>query len=300
MGFPITRHLSDVREKQKIFLILLETDMVIPVFLGKDRETRFLFAIQSEICYTYRHRDMVFRSCSGGMTGEVYNMAAQKDNNTYERILAAGAKLFAQKGFAGTTTREIVNEAGASLSSLQQYFGSKEKIYTDAVDKAMKSYAARMDQDIREAKRLEEMGMLRGDTAWDTLSGIIIKHCDWVFDPQERDAIFLMNRQMLDPEPLMDVPPEAMQISDVIARLADACVGAQDSLWARLLSHEIVIMLFGVANYPGVLSHILGKDIRQDATREEVKLLLRDYLLTSVRAYLDVRRGDSRGLTEKG
>ena len=52
MGYPITRHLSDVREKQKIFLILLETDMVIPVFLGKERETRFLFAIQSEICYT--------------------------------------------------------------------------------------------------------------------------------------------------------------------------------------------------------------------------------------------------------
>ncbi len=41
-------------------------------------------------------------------------------------LIAAGLKLFGQKGFAATSTREIAAEAGANLASIAYHFGSKD------------------------------------------------------------------------------------------------------------------------------------------------------------------------------
>lgn len=41
-------------------------------------------------------------------------------------LIAAGLKLFGQKGFAATSTREIAAEAGANIASIAYHFGSKD------------------------------------------------------------------------------------------------------------------------------------------------------------------------------
>lgn len=46
-----------------------------------------------------------------------------------ENILFAAEKLFAEKGFNGTSTREIAKEAQANVSMISYYFGSKEKLF---------------------------------------------------------------------------------------------------------------------------------------------------------------------------
>jgi len=46
-----------------------------------------------------------------------------------ERIKAAAKKIFTQKGFAATRTRDIAEEAGINLALLNYYFRSKEKLY---------------------------------------------------------------------------------------------------------------------------------------------------------------------------
>jgi AcrR family transcriptional regulator len=51
------------------------------------------------------------------------------DNSTEEKIKAAARKLFTQKGFAATKTRDISNEAGINLALLNYYFRSKEKLF---------------------------------------------------------------------------------------------------------------------------------------------------------------------------
>ena len=61
-------------------------------------------------------------------------MAKQKpkqelDQSTEERIKAAAYKLFTQKGYAGTRTRDIAEEAGINLALLNYYFRSKEKLF---------------------------------------------------------------------------------------------------------------------------------------------------------------------------
>ena len=54
---------------------------------------------------------------------------AIKDLTTEEKIKAAAKKLFTQKGFAATKTRDIAEEAGINLALLNYYFRSKEKLF---------------------------------------------------------------------------------------------------------------------------------------------------------------------------
>ncbi|RIV43381.1 TetR/AcrR family transcriptional regulator [Flagellimonas pelagia] len=49
--------------------------------------------------------------------------------DTEEKIKAAAAKLFTQRGYAATKTRDIAEEAGINLSLLNYYFRSKEKLF---------------------------------------------------------------------------------------------------------------------------------------------------------------------------
>ena len=49
-----------------------------------------------------------------------------KPEGTAADLIAAGLKLFGQKGFAATSTREIAAEAGANIASIAYHFGSKD------------------------------------------------------------------------------------------------------------------------------------------------------------------------------
>ncbi|QIY89320.1 TetR/AcrR family transcriptional regulator [Chryseobacterium gallinarum] len=54
-----------------------------------------------------------------------------------ENILFAAEKLFAEKGFDGTSTREISRSANVNISMISYYFGSKEKLYEKLVEYRM-------------------------------------------------------------------------------------------------------------------------------------------------------------------
>jgi TetR/AcrR family transcriptional regulator, regulator of cefoperazone and chloramphenicol sensitivity len=46
-----------------------------------------------------------------------------------ERLMRAGLRLFAHQGFARTSTREIAEAAGVNLAAISYYFGDKEGLY---------------------------------------------------------------------------------------------------------------------------------------------------------------------------
>ena len=52
---------------------------------------------------------------------------------TRERLLAAGEALFAERGFVGTSVRELAARAGCNLSLIHYYFGSKDGLLTELV-----------------------------------------------------------------------------------------------------------------------------------------------------------------------
>jgi AcrR family transcriptional regulator len=48
---------------------------------------------------------------------------------TRRRLLDAAAEVFADKGFANATVREICRKAGANIAAVNYHFGDKEKLY---------------------------------------------------------------------------------------------------------------------------------------------------------------------------
>ena len=52
----------------------------------------------------------------------------ERSRRTVDRILAAGARIFHDQGYAGATTNDIADEAGVSVGSLYQYFPNKDSI----------------------------------------------------------------------------------------------------------------------------------------------------------------------------
>jgi len=53
----------------------------------------------------------------------------EPDTSTEEKIKEAARKVFTQKGYAATRTRDIAEEAGLNLALLNYYFRSKEKLF---------------------------------------------------------------------------------------------------------------------------------------------------------------------------
>ncbi len=57
---------------------------------------------------------------------------------TEQKIIRAADKLFTQKGYAATKTRDIAEEAGTNLALLNYYFGSKENLYKKVVQEKLR------------------------------------------------------------------------------------------------------------------------------------------------------------------
>ncbi|HXD76345.1 MAG TPA: TetR family transcriptional regulator [Puia sp.] len=51
-----------------------------------------------------------------------------------EHILSAAEELFAEKGFDGTSVRDIAQRAGVNLAMISYYFGSKEKLLESLIE----------------------------------------------------------------------------------------------------------------------------------------------------------------------
>jgi TetR/AcrR family transcriptional regulator, cholesterol catabolism regulator len=78
-----------------------------------------------------------------------------------EEILAIAAELFADKGFATTTVREIADTAGILSGSLYHHFDSKESMVDEILrtflDEILASYRAAAARDDDPAKVLREL-----------------------------------------------------------------------------------------------------------------------------------------------
>jgi TetR/AcrR family transcriptional repressor of nem operon len=83
-----------------------------------------------------------------------------RDTDTRERILAAGATLFGQKGFNGTGLNEVLQLAGVPKGSFYHYFGSKEEFGVALIERARDAHLTEL-KPLLSDRRLSPLTRLR-------------------------------------------------------------------------------------------------------------------------------------------
>ena len=78
-----------------------------------------------------------------------------------ERILQAALEAFSEKGFEGARTRDIATRAHVTLGLLQYHYGSKEKLWKAAVERAFGTLEGGLDAVLENAGPRDERERLR-------------------------------------------------------------------------------------------------------------------------------------------
>jgi TetR/AcrR family transcriptional regulator len=98
------------------------------------------------------------------------------DESVRQRLLDAASRLLAQKGYASTTVREIVEAAGVTKPVLYYYFGSKEGIYLELMRHALGHAENLITQTLQVAGSARE----RIERLCDQTFALILEHLDVV------------------------------------------------------------------------------------------------------------------------
>lgn len=83
-------------------------------------------------------------------------VTAETKQETRQRILKAARKLFSDKGFSGTTTRDLAVEASIATGTLFNYFASKEHLALAIIDSSLEAAGKEFAESRRESESLEE------------------------------------------------------------------------------------------------------------------------------------------------
>lgn len=215
----------------------------------------------------------------------------EKDKSAYEKIMVSAAKLFAQNGYKGTTTRQIVADAGSSLSSLQNHFESKESLYRSVMIRTHDVFY-KLNQPVFSAiGEMEEQGVLDENTAWNLiveLTGLIV---EWAFTEEYRNEILLINGEFLHPSGVFDDMPDViLRLFRYYIKLFEKYTGKKDAYWAKILSFTVVTSLFDYANYPHILGRLLECDMNLPENRQKSKVYAKQHTLSFIRASLNAYR----------
>ena len=100
----------------------------------------------------------------------------QADHAVRERLLEAATELFARKGYAATTTREIVAAAKVTKPVLYYYFRNKEGIYLELMRQASRQLEAVADASILASGSSEE----KLSHLCDRVLGLIVEQIEMV------------------------------------------------------------------------------------------------------------------------
>jgi AcrR family transcriptional regulator len=122
--------------------------------------------------------------------------------DTKEKIINVAERLFAERGFAGTTLRNVSTEADVNLAAVNYHFGSKEELF--------RSVVARFARPIVE----QELAMLKGLQAEKQVPSVeavlttLLKPC-LEFLAQDKACLPVraqfMGRCWTEPEPLRSI-----------------------------------------------------------------------------------------------
>ena len=187
-------------------------------------------------------------------------MSGVEDGSIRERILTEAARLFADKGYAATSVREITQAAGATNPMMYYYFGSKVELYEAILSESMDRLSSQVS---------EILG--RPGTFSERLVELITYHFEMVVE--RPDATRLFFRVFLGPDEEKQLIASMRQMSDKHECLmAQAIQEAQERGELRPCSWRTLEMLLGGMIMHPILKYLDHEDV--ELNRETAEALV--------------------------
>jgi AcrR family transcriptional regulator len=114
-------------------------------------------------------------------------LPTSSDMASKEAILSSAEKLFASRGFAGTTIRDVCDAAGVNIASISYYFEGKEGLYRACLSRYGDERLALTQRILQPARSLEELRvrlqmftqeMLESHINNPSVNRILLRECD--------------------------------------------------------------------------------------------------------------------------
>ena len=194
-------------------------------------------------------------------------MKKTKDISTEERIKAAARKVFHQKGFAGTRTRDIAEEAGINHAMLNYYFRSKEKLFEMVMMETM-------------AQFFKGVNLMLNDenTSLDEKLDLIVSNYVDLLLKEPELPTFILNEVRPNPQAFVEQNPikEALTHSVLTRQYAEA-VARGEITEPNLM--QAILNVIGLVIFPFIAKPILTSIINIPEEQYKALMLQRKTLI---------------------
>lgn len=140
----------------------------------------------------------------------------QDGETTRQSLLQAAGQIFAQKGYANATSKEICAQAGANVAAVNYYFGGKDKLYEEVLVEGHKQIISLDDlHDILDGSGADE----------EKLCKLLTRLVHTAADSSSLWGIRLFMRELAAPSPFVPsvlrqaVLPKAAMVRTLMARI---------------------------------------------------------------------------------
>ena len=121
------------------------------------------------------------------------NALAGAESSTEEKIKNAARAVFQRKGFAGTRTRDIAEEAGINLALLNYYFRSKQKLFDLIMLESMQGFVGGIAVVVNDTSTtIEQKITIMADSYID------------MFTAQPDIPLFVLSEMRVNPDKILD------------------------------------------------------------------------------------------------
>ena len=186
---------------------------------------------------------------------------------TEERIKVAARKVFHQKGYAGTRTRDIAEEAGINHAMVNYYFRSKEKLFGIVMLETMTFFFKGVSTILNnENTSLEEK-----------IEQVVANYIDLLLEEPELPT-FMFNEVRTNPEPFVANTPilQALEHSVLARQYAETV--AQGRITEPNLIHT-VLNVISLVIFPFIAQPIFTALSRTDKEAYKTLMLERKKLI---------------------
>ena len=204
-----------------------------------------------------------------------------------EHILTVSEELFSERGFDGTSVRDIAQKAGVNLAMISYYFGSKEKLLMALVEfRAGYSYGI-----------LEELNKDESLTPWDKIDKLVDFYVDRILNNLRFHNIMYQETTSVRSDEIQNkiISIKMRNLEQINKIIID---GQQKKLFREVDIPLTVGTIMGtISSYTQSRifgCHILAirEDSDEDVYRAKLSPRLKTHLKQVLRAHLDIKNED--------